>query len=230
MSTIPIGDRKRTFGRKKAFRPIPKKEQEMRHIAKDVVERKLRNAIETKSHTINGDYANVDATTGFVASLTEGIVQAVSDVDYIGNVITPVNLVVRYIVTKSTTTEDYNMMRVMVVQDRTSGVPTIANVFASAGNSRTPLSPLDIDFDNTYTVLYDRMHILSGTSGDASNENQLGRIVIPGKRLRKIYFNDAAGSLERGGLYLICVSDSTEGGVTGHPDIAFISRLYYKDA
>jgi len=212
--------------RKKAIRR-PRTGKTVRSIARQEAKKVVAKSIETKSRDSQLAYAAVDATIGIVNSFTSGMIRGTGDTEYIGQQITPISLDVRWIMDMfASSADNFNSFRVLIIQDKAQGVPTIANIFESSGNNRTPLSAIDRLFNETYKIVYDSGTMLVSASGGPSLQ-KVGHIHISGKRLRKIVFNDAVATPESGGLYFIIVSDST---ALSHPLFTYYARLQYKDA
>lgn len=186
------------------------------------VKRIVHSSIEDKSLDVAVSTAAIDYTTGVIANLQTGLVRGNAEQsNYIGGKITPTKLMIRYQILGADTT---NMVRIVVLQNKANaGVPTAATVFESVSNIRAPLSAFEINFNDTYRVLYDRLHNLV-LSGDTAQRT--GMIRLFRKKLHPIIF-DATNALEAYGLWLVAISDSS--AVT-HPTLQLYSRLTYEDA
>lgn len=162
----------------------------------------------------------VDYTNGQVYALTTGINRGTADNQYLGDRITPVGMNIRIQYTRADSTQ---LFRFIVIQNKAGGIPLLNTLLASTGNITAPLSPYDNNYNNTYRVLYDRL-----VSTDSIRQTTgLLNIRIGAKKLRQIWFNDGVGTLEKGGIYFMVISDSA---VTPHPAIDYRARFYFKDA
>lgn len=211
--------------KQRTYRRRPRKQTVTRKIARQEAKKVVNRTIESKI------YDGVIAATGIdytgqtfpMTANNQGvsaIAQGSGDANYIGSKITPTHLTIRG---NWVCVDVQNMVRCIVVQVIGGGIPTTSTVLASVTNVRAPLSPLERDYDKTFRVLADRTWQLSTTDRIAT----AFKIKIGMKHLRPIWFNDAAGSVERGGLYLLVISDSA---AASHPVIQVYHRMFFKDA
>lgn len=146
--------------------------------------------------------------SGIIIDLFTGIVQGVSDSNYIGSDIRPTTLRIKM---SLQATDSIQMFRVVVLQTIGGGVPTPATVLQSVGNIRAPLSPFERDYLKTYKVLFDELYtqVLNTESAFLSVD-----IRIPYNKLRNVEFTDTVGTIEANGIYLLLISDSA---AVSHP-------------
>lgn len=213
---------RRTYQRRAPARP---RQQAVRKVARKEAKKVLQSQIESKSYDGQLTAIQVDYSTGYVASITENpsagtsIVAGTGETNYIGKVITPTHLTIRGTMAIGDTT---NFMRLIVVQDRAAGIPTLANLL-TASSQYSVISTYDRQFNDTYRVLYDKLYTL-----DVDTPVKAFKIKLSGKKLNRIFFGSTTGTVERGGIYFCLVSDSA--AVT-HPTItACMWRLFFKDA
>lgn len=212
--------------RRRTYQKRPRaKQSNVRVIARKEAKKVVESQIESKYYDGQLAAVQVDYSTGYVASITENpaggssIVQSVTEFGYIGKVISPTHLTVRGYASVGDAT---NFLRVMLVQDRTNGIPTIPNLLQGA-TIYSVISPLDRTYDDTYRVLYDKLYTLT----DVNTPVKAFKIKISGKKLARMFFSDASGTVERGGIYLALVSDSA---AVSHPLVTAMWRLFYKDS
>lgn len=212
---------RRTYRRKyPARRKYARRPTNVRAIARVEAKKVVSKAIETKMHDVNQTTVPIDYTIGYVSSMTSALTRGTAENQYLGDKITPVGLSVRMQFTRVDATQ---MIRCIVIQNRAGGVPLLSTLLQSVGNITAPLSPYDVDYDNTYRVLYDQVWSMDSIRGTT----MIKKLKLNYRRLRPIWFNGADGELERGGIYLMFISDSA---VSSHPTVDFRARLYYKDA
>lgn len=209
---------RRTY-RRRTYRRRPQNKGGVRRVVRREAKKAIAKEIETKASDVSLAASSVDYTTGVVQALHANLTPGTGANQYIGTRIHPVYLHIRY---KVHAGDPQNLLRVIIIQTRTAGVPTLANTLESVSNVRAPLSDYEVDYNHTYTVLYNRIHTLD----DANFNTQLGEVKIRMKRLRAMYYT-AGAAIERGGLYFLCISDSA---IATHPTVEFYSRLHYKDA
>lgn len=213
------------YGSKTKKRVVRKKQTNYVHkVARQEARKVVNGAIETKMYDVDqvADAVNWDGFAGLgnVYSLTLGQIRGLAENQYIADSITPVGIVIRYKLTIGDATQ---LMRMVLIQNKAGGVPLITTVFQNVGTANAPLSPLNNNYQNTYRVISDKLFSLDGIRNNIIS----GTWRIPWSKLRKLYYNDAIGTIEKGGIYLCIVSDS---GAIPNPTIQFHSRLYFKDA
>lgn len=192
----------------------------MKRVARIEAKKVINKSVETKIFDSNATSQAVDATNGVVSSLTNGMIRGIGEDQYLGDQITPVGAIIRIQYGRA---DSSNMLRFLLIQNKSGGIPLASTVFASTFNITAPLSPYDVDYQDTYRVLYDKLVSMDSvrcTTGVLT-------IRLRSKQLRKLSFNDAAGTIEKAGIYLVVISDST---TVTHPVIDWRARLYYKDA
>lgn len=212
--------RKRTTRRKTAVRSIARRE------AIKVVNR----SEETK--VIDGNYFQGPVSySGSLISLhgsyTPGtfsfnpIVQGSDSGQYSGRSLTPKYLVIRYQLQVADTT---NLLSILLMQAKGNWVNqgNMVNILQITNSIMAPLSPLNTAYNDRLRILARKQHQL-----DPDTTIRNGIIKVSYKKLRKLMFSDASGTVETGQLMLGVVSDSA---AINHPTITAVWRFYYKDA
>lgn len=194
-------------------------------MARQEARKVVRSNIEAKQY--DGTESAVIDWSGTTYSITNSVFsggsamsQGTGNGQYIGSSIKPTYVMIRGFVNVSDST---NLMRIVVLQVKGGGVPTAATVFESTANIRAPLSPLEKNYDKTYNVLADRLISVNGVA----MPQRPFKIKLSGRKMRKIEFNDGAGTIEANGVYVVAVSDS---GAAVHPTLTYEWRLHYTDA
>lgn len=205
-------------------------------IARTEARKVVNRSIETKRTQI---YSNPGGGHGFInvgaSTATGAVVQPLhGDLitnagtgwdQFIGDKIKPVGIVIKYtLMVEDRVTVDaqtYNHMRVIVVQVKGGGTPTIDNTLFSTGNVATPLSPYEPSYRDTYRVLADKLHLVI----DEERSLITSTIRIPASKLQTLHFT-RTGVLEANGIFLMFVSDSTAGN---HPQVMYWGTMWYKD-
>lgn len=200
-------------------KPSTKSGQTTKKLVKKEVKVQLNRQIESKYHDHTLAVSTIDYN-GTIFNLTGGIVQGVDDHSYIGEKIIPSHLSIRANVVGVAAT---TMVRFIVFRWTQNNTPTAVEILQSVGNVRTPLSPYDEDFTKLYRVLFDRTYNL--VLGTESNQ-KLVKISIPSKKMSPMYFQGPAGFHEKGGLYMLVISDTA----ANHPLVQYLARMFFKDA
>lgn len=214
---MPYSRRRRNTYRK---RPAKKRPTYVRKVARQEARRAVRSTVETKFFDTSQSSQAVDNLNGYVVSLTNGITQGASELQYIGDRINPMGISIRAQFTRADSTQ---LFRFIIIQNRGGGIPLITTLLANAGNLTTPLSAYDRDYNDTYRILYD-----TTISMDSIRCTTTQRVFkIPGRKLRLLRFNNNSGQIESGGIYICVVSDS---GSVSHPVFDYRARFYFKDA
>lgn len=212
--------------RKKAPYTKPKSSEK---VVRKVVKQELKKEIEVKNFFARSNPIQNPQSSGIslpmlydpgtVLYLTQGITRN----NYIGDTITPTRMRVNYVCTGTVPAGSTYTFRVLLVQAKGGGSPSPVNVLQSVGNQMTPWSFKDPSYEDTFNILYSKMHTIS-------NADQLiakGMIDIPQSRLRRVNFLGAsAASTTNNNIFLIVYSDST----TVNPLFGYQSCLSYKDA
>lgn len=198
-----------------------RRDAHVKRIARIEAKKVVSKKIESKVNDRNNDAFNITFNGSFFA-MAGLMTQGVGQEQYIGDSIMPTHLRIRWTGEAGSTTN--NMLRVIVLQDKAAGgTPTAATLLESAGTLITPISPFYLGYNETYNILYDEFFVLNAGTDSAKIS---GDIRIPGRKLRKISYQDAIGTVTTGGLWLCFFSDGLASPVYGQ----FYSRLYYKDA
>lgn len=178
------------------------------------------------------------STSGTVGDLLTNMVEGTGSVDnYLGSEITPTKMIFNWIIDATPNDEEtasaYTSVRFMLIQDKG---PKILNSVDSYMNlALTNLYPqlalVNQEYDKNWTTLYDSGAISFTTVDGSSNYDGLvktGRVVIPGKKLRKVFWSDNndGPDVEKNAIRVLVWSDS---GVAPHPIFAYQSQLNFID-
>lgn len=197
-----------------------RKNNYVHRVARVEAKRVVARAVETKIYDLTSHSNAIDWSTGYVLSVSSAIARGTGETNYIGDKIAPVGIRCAFQYTRA---DASNMLRLVVIQNKAGGVPLLNTLLQGTANLSAPLSPYDTNYDNTYRVLYDKVVSMD----NIRNLTSVHIVKIPGKKLRPIVFNDAAGTIEAGGIYFCWISDS---GAAAHPTVDLRMRLYFKDA
>lgn len=209
--------RRRTVRRKVNRKP---KANYVHKVARYEARRALRRTLEPKYCDSTQSSLAIDATAGQVVNCLASMARGSgSENNFIGQSIKPIGFYVHGQVVKADST---NMVRLLVVQDVSSGTPTIPNVFDIYGSVRAPLAFLNNNYRATYRLLADRLFRM-----DTDKASAVFRIKIPAKSLRTVHFHDGTLEQTKGSIFLILLSDST---ASTHPTYEGTTRLVYLDA
>lgn len=188
-----------------------------------VVKSELKKEIETKFYDFNSSasISNLVSTYSPLTSFTRGTGPS----NYVGMKIKPKYFTIRGTLTGSDNT---NYVRVLVIQDKAvSGTPNTSTIFQ---NTSYPwLSPLNVDYIDSYRVLTDRLYqfrTFESSAGSFSSTVRPFKIKIPGSKMRQITYTQG-GSPDAGQLWVVMVSDSS---LPSHPSFVIVSRLTFSDA
>lgn len=211
----------------KRNRPVKRQQKNkvIRRVARSEARKVVNKTIESKMFDGSKGTIGIDYTTGVVIPLLVdqfgvAITQGTRDDQYIGSKINISYFMMRFDLVFG---DAINVVRMLIIQDLVSGVPTAANVFQSVGNTRAPQSPLDRQFDKTYRVLYDHTFSLDSNC----NPQRIGKVKLGMRKFRPVFFNDAIGTVEKGGIYAVMISDSA---IAPNPSYQGWWRIHYKDA
>lgn len=206
---------------------ISKRDKHTAIVARREAKKVMAKKIESKTYdTFVFPFQILSTSATSIFDLTNGIARGTAENQYIGDSIMPTHLRIRWVVEGS---DEFNTIRVMVIQNKAGGIPIGPTLIQSSGTQISPISPYDTSFNETYRVLFDEFYTtVSGPFRAVPTSTSVisGDIRIPAKKFHKINFT-TGGVLSVGGLYIIFTSDSA-----GAPDPSgkFYSRLYYKDA
>lgn len=201
-------------------RRYARKNTYVRKVARAEAKKVVARAVETKVYDYSASAQAIDYTNGLVVSATTTMTRGTAENQYIADKIHPVGVRLSMQYTRADATQ---MLRLIIIQNKGGGVPLLNTLLAATGNITAPLSPYDLNYNDTYRVLYDKL-----VSMDSIRGTTMTSIVkIPAKKLRQLTFNDGAGTVEAGGIYFCWISDSA---VAAHPTVDYRFRFYYKDA
>lgn len=206
--------------KKKAKPSVTRKiaRQEARRAVRTIGERKYWDSTSIAAPI---DYSGTSAVYNlFYDPLsTTQIAQGTDDNDYIGKKIRPIYIHIRGIITRA---DNNNTLRCIIVQTKTNNVPTLAGILQSVGNVRAPYSAYERQFNDQWRILYDRTWLLTTYTFDAKVFN----IKIRRRKLSQVGFQNAAGTIEKGGIYMCWISDSS---ASTHPNMEYYSRITFTD-
>lgn len=186
-----------------------------------IVRREINKDLEKKYFDYVQVLTGVDYTTGYINSLFNGIARGDGTNEFQGNEVTPTKVYIRY---NGLVADNTNLLRVLVLQYKSTASPTLATILANNGSLTTPLAPLNRSYTSNFKVLYDKLHHLEKTTGF---EQITGKIFIPAKRLIKTHFAAGSTTIERGNIFFAAITDSS---IASHPQIQVWSRVDYTDA
>lgn len=158
-----------------------------------------------------------------------GINQGTTVSRYVGSSITPTHIRIRGLLGNYGSSDVYNAVRIIVLQCKANTyIPNGLTLLTFPNSSEAPYSPFDYQTNDQYRILFDEFYALVV---DTETQVLTFDIRITSDKLRPIKLFGVGGasggaSYEAGGLYLYAVSDS---GAVAHPNIRFISRVYFKD-
>lgn len=211
---------------KPSLAPAQKKE-----VAK-IINRKLDLEIEDKHHYTDSETTPIEIDlNGVVFNMTSGLIRGDEVNTFAGASIKPKSLEVRFRLannkgTTGSAPTDVRFLRVLLLQMKSDKIPLASDVFSATGNFRSTLSFYESNQDTNFRVLVDRTYKLTPAEDSIT---MFGHIKT--NKLSKIYYQRSAPGVvplhERGGLYLLCMSDSPSGGL---PTIEYRSKLLFEDA
>lgn len=215
--------------KKKRYAPKKKNDQTVRKIARKEVKAVMHKELETKNFfgrqnpVLNPQSTGITIPILYDAAGAIYMTQGSSRNQYIGDTIDPMYLRVNYLCTAAIPAGSYYTYRVLILQTKGGGTPSPVNVLASTGNVMTPYSDFDPTYRDTYTVLYDKKHLINEKWGNAVTQTAY----IKAKRMRKINFVGAtAASISANGLWMIVFTDSS----TVNPLFGYQLSFGFKDA
>jgi len=152
------------------------------------------------------------------------ITQGVGEAQYLGDSVTPLYITIRGLFTHIDST---NALRVIVFQCLGNTVPTVATLMqlgsgTYSGQDYSLLSPVKKNTRRQFMILRDKLY----TSMAYTNAVKAFKIKIPMYSLQDTEFQDAAGLVGTGGIYMYVQSDSV---AVPNPDIRVVHRITYSD-
>lgn len=139
--------------------------------------------------------------------------------EYEGSTTQVKNIRVRGQVARADSTQ---AMRLLIVQMLDTTSPTASTILPAATTVVAPYSRRNWVNRTTYKILRDMLINLC-----TDQESETFDIYIPGFKIRKQWWNDSVANVPTtGGIYLICVSDSS---AIAHPTLVFESEIIYSD-
>lgn len=196
-----------------------------RKIARQEASKAIKRQIETKSYTGFSLNSNAPDYSGTFWSMYTNpfagtsITRGTGEFNYVGGKIKPIRISMKYNIVNADNT---NMVRITVIQMRgASTITSASDVYTSVLSIHAPLSPISVQYNDTYNVLYDRLF-----NTDTTKVSLSGSINIPGKKLKRTSF-DSNGLVESGDIYVFMISDSA---LVVNPTVLLSHRIYFKDA
>lgn len=213
VSSEPSTFRKRrysTMGYAKSNRPA--KRQRMNNapgLYKTVIDYKVTDS----SYAVGIDY------TGEIISLIGNLTRG-DDYknNFSGGRITPVGLEARYNVSVA---DSSNIVRVMIFQWFDKTTPTTATVLETVGSTYAVHSAKFLTNRDNIKILSDKCYAM-----DTYNTVVVDKVYIKGKKLTNIEFPTGAVTAQKGGLYMLFVSDSA---AAANPGIDLYTRITFTD-
>lgn len=214
------------------YRRRARKTYRKRRVARSgLQERKIRKVVkaelkkEIESKFFDSSVNSTLSTTASAIPPLSGFSRGTGVSNFIGMKVKPIYLTIRGTLQGSDNT---NYVRILVIQDKAvSGTPNTSTIFQ---NTSYPwLSPLNVDYIDSYTVLADRLYsfrTFESAAGTFTGTVRPFKIKISGKKMRQITYT-AAGSADSGQLWIIAVSDSA---LPSHPGYVMLTRFTYTDA
>lgn len=146
-----------------------------------------------------------------------------------GHSIDPKSLKVRWISYPGT--DSHNSMRLMIVQWFDDAIPGNAGAFLTGSYIGTVDAPLATRLHTNrplMKILWDYRYVLNNDTGDPGSDGpfHVPEVYIPGKRLRRMFFNSTGTRCQKGEIYLVAISDST---VLDHPGVKASVEMIFTD-
>lgn len=124
--------------------------------------------------------------------------------------------------------DNYQMFRLMVIQQTDTTAPGLTNIFSNANTALAPLSQYVNDQISNIRVLYDSGAISQYGSGSSFNKSGKIRINFATKKnaMKSVNYEADANVDGPGAVRLYVISDS---GTATHPNFGYVSKLLYTD-
>jgi len=174
----------------------------------------------TDSTTTAGNVTSTGTVVNLLASLTRGD-------DYInnflGNRINPAGIQVRYAFRSG---DPSNIMRVLIFQWMDSTTPVVSGILQTPATCQ---SAILVSNRTNINVLHDRIYQGSETyAGALSYFDSVPSksVYIKGKNIFPVEFQAGANTIQKGGLYMLLISDS---GAAVHPTASWYTRVTFAD-
>lgn len=166
--------------------------------------------------------------TGYVLDLQAGITRGDNSVNnFEGEKIFPKNIKIRV---QWEATDVNNLMRCIVLQWYGVGTPAVTDILNTAGvaATQTVLCYRQWSRRNQYKILYDKMFQLQNNPNlvSALGPVHTEEIFIPGFKLRPVEFSATATDLQKGGLFMLTLSDSL---AIAHPAQNAVWEIVFTD-
>lgn len=199
----------------------------MKELRKDV--NLLKKSNETKYHDESDTGANTYYDIAAVSTLFDPAA-GTGPKERIGDTCSPYRIQVNGLL-KSTTTTSSSVCRVTLIQSKGRFVPLSQSstsvpqkVWTKAGQANAPFSHYFTENRGHFTVLYDKVFVISGSTVDGGNV----KFNINKKLSKKVRYTQGTNVAESGQLYLMFTSDEANAGGIG-PTRLWESRVLFKD-
>jgi hypothetical protein len=174
----------------------------------------------TDTSTTGGNVTSSGTVVNLLASLTRG-----DDYlnNFLGNKINPAGIQVRY---QFRVGDPSNIMRVIIFQWMDSTTPAVSGILQTP---TTNLSALLATNKTNINVLHDRVYSGSETYAGALSYMETvpsKTIYIKGKNIYPVEFQAGANTVQKGGLYMLLISDS---GAAPTPTASWYIRTTFAD-
>lgn len=217
-----LGFKRKRYRRKykKAKAKVPKP------IAK-YVKKAIRQEQETKFHDTKDSIAGFTINAGYYADLClvpQSTTQS-TDITRIGDHIKITGLELRAIMNPASTNVHHRLILFQWKPNSQLVGPTGPNIltYYTTNNSQSVLSPYYNDYENQYTILYDKTFEASNSVEDLCNTIVMKVPLKYAKRDLQYYSTTTAGSNH---IFLLAVTNSSGTNST----ISYVSRLYFTDS
>lgn len=193
-----------------------------------LIKREMKKNIDVKYTDVSSILQNV-SSSGLIQSCLANLVRGDSGLNnFNGNTITPIGLTVNF---GCQTDQNYNFVRVMVIQWLDSGTPVLSGLLATTVSGSAPFSGVLVTNRKEIRVLSDTTFAVAptaaaGTTTVLGNGHFTKKIFIPGRKIQKIRFQSGADTCQHGNIYVVSVSDDS---LVSYPQLTFFSRLSFSD-
>lgn len=184
--------------------------------------RYLKGLVNSEKYNVDTTFTTSTFNTGTVTSLVP-IAQGDGESDRTGLSVYVRSLSLRGQISASSTTQ--STTRLILFRDKqqiADSTPSAANLLSSPAQVDSYLSR---GTGGRFDILYDKSFVVSGN--DAGRPQQWVNITIP-MRSHVRYNGTATTDLQKNGLYLLHMSDRSDGSGTA-PTLNLTTRVYYHD-
>ncbi len=187
--------------------------------------KKIKSSIETKFHDVS-TFFEIAAPTAYTITLLSGVPQGPQKSERIGENINPSSLFMRYRVTADGLSAN-NTVRVVIFKDiDPDGILPTASVLFERADIFSPLLRANA---RRFHVIYDKVHVLYGSSGASAGRTPVVAYRKIYKRLsgttKLVGSGGAIGQAAKNHYFIAFGTDVA----SNRPTVDFESRLNYKD-